>query len=42
MKGTITLIKRIIDDHDNIRGYEMIVEFEEKPPFELGDVEVKQ
>lgn len=41
MKGLITLIRRIIDENEMIRGYEIIVEIENCPDLKLGDCEIK-
>lgn len=40
MKGEITLIKKIMDDMDNVRGYELIVETKEKPDLKLGEIKI--
>jgi len=42
VKGEIVSIIRMIDDNDNIRGYQIVVETHNSPDFKLGDCEIKQ
>lgn len=41
MKGLITLIRRIIDENEIVRGYEIIVETQDLPNLKLGECEIK-
>lgn len=42
MKSKITLIKEVKDEHENILGYEMIIECDDQPNLRLGECEIKQ
>lgn len=42
MKSQITCIRRIVDENELIRGYELVVETDEMPDLKLGDCEIKQ
>lgn len=41
-KGIITSVQRVIDDNENVRCYVVVVEFNDKPNFKLGNCEIKQ
>jgi len=40
MKGKITQLRRIIDENEAVRGYEIIVEVIEIPDLKLGECEI--
>jgi len=42
MKGKITVIKLVRNEQEVPLGYEIIVEFDDKPNLKLGDCEIKQ
>lgn len=42
MKGNITTIRRIIDEYEVIRGYEIIIETAEEPRLRLGECNINQ
>lgn len=42
MKGEIVSIIRMIDENDNVRGYQIVVETHKSPDLKLGDCDIKQ
>jgi len=42
MKPEITLIKKIVNENEQILGYEVVIEFKESPSLKLGSCEVTQ
>ena len=42
MKGKITSVMAMFDDTTMQRVWQIAIDFDEEPPFKLGDVEVKQ
>ncbi len=42
MKGEIVIINKLVDENENLRGYQIVVETHISPEFKLGECEIKQ